>query len=52
MDRPALPRLDAVTNELERLQLGVDAAELHGSLCGFLAAGGELTRRDWLRPAP
>lgn len=49
MDRPALPRLDAVTNELERLQLGVDAAELHGSLCGFLAAGGELTRRDWLK---
>ena len=49
MDRPALPSHDAVTNELAQLQLGVDASELHGSLCGFLAAGGELTRSDWLK---
>lgn len=49
MDRPALPPHDDVTNEIARLRLGVDAPELHGSLCGFLSAGGELTRTDWLR---
>lgn len=49
MDRPALPPHDDVTSEISRLQLGLDASELHGSLCGFLGAGGELTRTDWLR---
>ena len=49
MDRPELPPHDAVNSELARLQLGSDASELHGSLCGFLSAGGELSRRDWLQ---
>lgn len=49
MDRPALPPHDAVTQEIARLRLGVDAPALHGSLCGYLSAGGELTRTDWLR---
>src|SRR6185312_6354300 len=32
-------QLDAV---IMRLQLGTDASELHGSLCGYLAGGGSL----------
>ena len=47
--RPELPLHEAVESEIARLQLGVDAAELHGSLCGFLCAGGELSKRDWLQ---
>jgi uncharacterized protein YgfB (UPF0149 family) len=49
VDRPELPPHDAVTSELARLQLGADASELHGSLCGFLSAHGDLSRRDWLQ---
>jgi len=49
VDRPQLPPHDAVEHEIAQLQLGVDAAELHGSLCGFLSAGGELSMRDWLQ---
>ena len=49
MERSRLPPHDAVTSELARLQLGADASELHGSLCGFLSAHGDLTRRDWLQ---
>lgn len=29
-------------------QLGVDASDLHGSLTGFLCAGGSTTSTDWL----
>jgi uncharacterized protein YgfB (UPF0149 family) len=36
-----------VQHELSTLALGVDADELHGSLCGFLAAGGELAGLQW-----
>ena len=49
VDRPELPPHDAVTHELARLELGADASELHGSLCGFLSAHGDLSRRDWLQ---
>ena len=37
---PALAEIEAAVRQLE---LGVDATELHGGLCGWLAAGGELT---------
>lgn len=35
--------LDAIAR---RLKLAVDASELHGSLCGFLAGGGKLERQS------
>lgn len=47
-DLPDLPSHDAVADALRTLQLGVDAAELHGALCGFLGAGGTLRRDDWI----
>ena len=31
---------DELDDAIARLQLGVQASELHGSLCGFLAGGG------------
>lgn len=43
-----LPQLEEVATELARLKLGVDAAELHGSLCGFVSAGGLAGRDDWM----
>ena len=33
---------------LARLALGIDASELHGALCGFLAAGGVIGQRPLL----
>jgi uncharacterized protein YgfB (UPF0149 family) len=45
-----LPLLNEVTEEIARLRLGVDAAELHGSLCGFLSGGGVASRQDWFTP--
>lgn len=44
-----LPALAEVQREADTLQLGVDAAELHGGLCGLLAAGAEPGRREWLQ---
>lgn len=43
-----LPDHDAIAAAIVRLGLGVDAAELHGSLCGYLSGGGTGTRADWL----
>ncbi len=47
-DRTDLPSLDAVDDAIARLSLGTSAAELHGSLCGWLAGGGA-SRPEWLR---
>jgi uncharacterized protein len=44
-----LPYFDEVVAELVRLQVGIDAGELHGSLCGFFSGGGRPSRNDWLR---
>ncbi|HET6603458.1 MAG TPA: UPF0149 family protein [Xanthomonadaceae bacterium] len=49
MSPDPLPALGEVQLEADTLQLGVDAAELHGGLCGLLAAGAEPGRRDWLQ---
>jgi uncharacterized protein YgfB (UPF0149 family) len=49
LDTPDLPLHDEVAAEIAQLRLGVDAAELHGSLCGFVSAGGVAGREDWLR---
>lgn len=44
-----LPAYAEVNAELLQLQLGVEAAELHGSLCGYLSGGGQnLSRDNWL----
>ena len=48
MDAPDLPRHEDVASELDRLHAGVGAAELHGSLCGFVSGGGAAGREDWL----
>lgn len=45
---PDLPPIPAVEDAIRRLALGVSAAELHGSLCGWLAGGG-VSRAEWLR---
>lgn len=50
MDDPELPSYDDASTALRTLQLGVDAGELHGALCGYLSAGGELRRNDWMTP--
>jgi uncharacterized protein YgfB (UPF0149 family) len=43
----ALPLLSDVDAECQRLQLGMEASELHGGLSGWLAGGGD-DRRQWL----
>lgn len=42
-----LPALNQVDAEIRRLALAVSGAELHGSLCGWLAGGATL-KPDWL----
>ena len=48
MEISELPGHEEVAAEIASLRLGLDAAELHGSLCGFLSGGGDAQRRDWL----
>ncbi len=49
MSELALPLYAELDADLQRLELGVDAAELHGSLCGYLSGGGPaLSRSGWL----
>ena len=44
-----MPEYAEVGAQIAALQLGVDPAELHGSLCGYLSGGGDAPgRRDWL----
>ena len=44
---PALPPLHEIEDASRALGLGVGASELHGSLCGWLAGGGDMTPK-WL----
>ena len=48
MRDPALPAWPDVAVAIEPLRLACGPAELHGALCGWLAAGGASTA-DWLR---
>ena len=48
VESPDLPSHEEVVHELARLRVGVGAAELHGSLCGFVSGGGNAGRSDWL----
>ena len=43
-----MPEYAEVSAQIAQLQLGVEAAELHGSLCGFLSGGESPGRREWL----
>lgn len=42
-----LPEHAVVTAELQALEASLDASELHGSLCGYLAGGGTHDRQRW-----
>jgi len=44
----SLPLHQDVQDDADALALGVDASELHGSLCGYLCGGGQSARSDWL----
>lgn len=43
-----LPSHREIRAEIDRLGLGLDASELHGSLCGYLCGGGQAEPRGWL----
>ncbi len=43
----SLPPLSEIEDACQALKLGIDAAELHGALCGWLAGGGA-DGADWL----
>lgn len=44
-----LPDEAALTRALRDAGLAVDAAELHGALCGYVAGGGRADGSDWLQ---
>jgi uncharacterized protein YgfB (UPF0149 family) len=49
MSELALPPHADVTAQLHELAVGMDASELHGSLCGYLSGGGQTAGRgDWI----
>jgi uncharacterized protein len=43
-----LPYYAEVTAALARLEIAIDACELHGSICGFISGGGRTDGGDWL----
>lgn len=50
MSNIEMPNYAEVSAQVEQMQLGLDAAELHGALCGYLSGGGDDApdRGDWL----
>lgn len=44
-----LPFHTEINAELVQLKLGIDACELHGSLCGYVSGGGRASPSDWLQ---
>lgn len=48
MNTPLLPAYADVAAEIERGRVGVDVAELHGLLGGYLCGGGPAQRDDWM----
>src|SRR5690242_5530393 len=49
MSELALPPHADVTAQLHALAVGMDASELHGSLCGYLSGGGQgAGRGNWI----
>ena len=47
MSEAQLPEYAAVVAELQALEASLDASDLHGSLCGYLAGGGRHDRASW-----
>lgn len=47
-EQPDLPVETEVAAQVSSLDLGVDASELHGLLCGHISGGGASSRGDWL----
>ena len=45
----SLPELNDIDGAIRQLGLAIDPSELHGALCGWLAAGGAAVD-DWLGP--
>ena len=50
MSATRLPGFDQVDAALVRCGIGIDVAELHGLLAGYLSAGGPLSAGNWLAP--
>lgn len=48
MSELPLPAHDELAAELQALEAGIDPADLHGSLCGYLSGGGKHDRQGWL----
>jgi uncharacterized protein len=49
MSNIELPDFAEISDQVDRLQLGIDAAELHGALCGYLSGGADApVRSAWL----
>jgi uncharacterized protein len=48
MSQATLPLYDELSRDPQFKALGIDAGELHGSLCGFLCGGGKANAEDWL----
>ena len=51
MSDPSLPVYSEVVQQVAQLSLGVDASELHGSLCGMISGGKPSDREHWLEQA-
>lgn len=43
-----LPPYASIVDEVARCRIGLDAPELHGSLCGYLCGGGNPSRDGWM----
>lgn len=49
MSNLEMPNYVEIDEQIQQLQLGLDAAELHGSLCGYLSGGADAPdRSQWL----
>ena len=48
MSDRSLPRYSEIAEQVRQLSLGLDAAELHGSLCGLLSGGQATDGEHWL----
>lgn len=48
MSDHCLPPYSEIAQQVQQMSLGLDAAELHGSLCGLLSGGRLTDREHWL----
>ena len=50
MSEIELPNYADISDQIQQMQLGVDAAELHGSLCGYLSGSAITVPSQLARP--